>query len=59
MRKYMVVISDAEAYFPCITRYGAYLKLARVLRKVKLLTAEPHGYVINDRTGEVLIFMNR
>ena len=57
--RYIVVTSTSKTGFPCFTRYGAYLKLARVLRKVKLLRAEPNGYVLDDKTGEVLLFMNR
>lgn len=59
VKRYTIVTSNPSAVKPTYTRYGAYLKLARELRKLKFLNANPHGYVIDTKTGEVLIFMNR
>ena len=50
---------NIEAKSKHLTRWGAYIKLARILRKARIGIDTYSGYVIDDKTGEVLIFMNR
>lgn len=50
---------DTQKQSKHFTRLGAYKKLIRAMREARICIDKYCGYVMDDKTGEVLIYMSR
>lgn len=50
---------DMEKRSKHFSRLGAYKKLIKAMREARRCIDAYSGYVIDDKTGEVLIYMSR